>query len=367
MLFVFVHWRQSEVSQVEQANSRASLHSVPNIAKGTPESAKEFESASSHRAINHPQSSSDYPGTRCDDVQSTTDARTTLPKIASVALQRHECDVCGRHFSRASYMRRHERIHSGRRSISAQPICSRTANECDVCGRRFLRASYLRRHERIHAGMPSAAAAPHFHTPGVHECDVCGRRFSRADHLRQHERIHRDDLLHRCRICAKSFSRKGNLQRHQRAVHEHKRPAECDECGRRFFSPFTLHQHELKHSVRLLHRCSVCRKSFLRQFDLAVHRRSVHEGWRRFECQRCGARFRYSTGLRAHLVEHGDASAFKCCSCPRAFRSKLGMQRHQQAVHERRRPFHCDDCALSFPTTSELHKHFRTRKHASHL
>ena len=110
---------------------------------------------------------------------------------------KHDCKQCGKCFSRAGDLRRHETVHTGEKSY-----------ECKECGKCFSESGNLRKHERAHTGEKP------------HECKQCGKCFQLARSLRIHERVHTGEKPHECKHCGKCFAQAGNLKMHEDSILE---------------------------------------------------------------------------------------------------------------------------------------------------
>jgi hypothetical protein len=79
-----------------------------------------------HRRLFHPE------------MEDEANSFTVAPKAQSKAT--HECDMCGKKFTRGFHRKNHMRSHTGERPYP-----------CSECGKAFTRANDCRRHEKIHA------------------------------------------------------------------------------------------------------------------------------------------------------------------------------------------------------------------------
>nr|AFD29624.1 EGR-1 [Schmidtea mediterranea] len=75
---------------------------------------------------------------------------------------------------------------------------------CSNCPSRFTRKDELRRHEKIHTGIKTLC------------CPYCDKTFIRSDHRRTHIRTHTGEKPYSCEICCKCFARSDERTRHTR-------------------------------------------------------------------------------------------------------------------------------------------------------
>lgn len=75
-----------------------------------------------------------------------------------------------------------------------------------------------------------------------------------------------------CDDCGKSFFRGWNLARHKRNVHNNERTFMCEVCGKGFMSDWALGQHKIKHKIV----CQQCDMKFTHTSSLKRHLRRFH-------------------------------------------------------------------------------------------
>ncbi|XP_069669662.1 zinc finger protein 239-like [Periplaneta americana] len=177
-----------------------------------------------------------------------------------------KCDVCNKFFSRAWYLKTHQRQHS-----SEKPF------KCDVCCKSFSQSCSLKMHKLLHTGEKPF------------KCDVCGKCFSQLVNLRCHKRIHNGEKPFKCDVCYKHFSTRGSLKKHQ-LIHKGVKPFQCDVCGRFFSQSIHLKCHKRWHTGEKPFQCDVCGKCFSLSIQLGRHKHwQTYE--KPFECDVCSKSF----------------------------------------------------------------------------
>nr|XP_032811323.1 zinc finger protein 90-like isoform X1 [Petromyzon marinus]XP_032811333.1 zinc finger protein 90-like isoform X1 [Petromyzon marinus] len=93
---------------------------------------------------------------------------SSSPKVNKPVVEKpYQCPVCKRSFAKLSYLKCHQRIHTGEKPF-----------RCKMCSQSFVQASNLKTHVRTHTG------------ERPYQCKICYRRFSRSHHLKTHQYTH---------------------------------------------------------------------------------------------------------------------------------------------------------------------------------
>ncbi|CAO4361957.1 unnamed protein product [Caenorhabditis nigoni] len=164
-----------------------------------------------------PTSSTGYT---LDSLQ-TIDRRSLNKKNPSSSSQnRCVCDKCGKSYATTSNLSRHKQTHRALDSPHAKqcPHCDRVyvsmpalsmhilthnaAHECNVCGKRFSRLWLLQGHLRSHTGIRPFP------------CAHCGKSFADRSNLRAHMLTHTGDKRFECDKCGRRFALRAYLNRH---------------------------------------------------------------------------------------------------------------------------------------------------------
>lgn len=333
--------------------------------------------------------------------------------------RKNTCEQCGRVFRTYVNLRKHMKMHMGRKSKVNRDTASTQSTmkmkrekndselECKICKKVFRhRSNYqkhllrhtagdltckhcpkkfrlfrdLTRHEKTHF-FPSymckecdyettvlAALSIHMvkHTNKTDlpfKCNNCDKHFRKAIDLQEHYNIHSGDKPFVCQLCGSAFYLRRQLSAHCRRLHPEMKANKvtsttCDICGRVLATKRSLFRHKESHNPTKLYLCDFCGKSLSSAEHLKKHRR-IHTGEKPYVCDICGKGFTDSENLRMHRRVHTGEKPYKCDQCPKAFSQRSTLTIHRRG-HTGERPYVCQICQRGFSCQGNLTAHQKT-------
>ena len=112
----------------------------------------------------------------------------------------YECDICGKQFRQKGNVKKHQLIHSDKKTYS-----------CKFCERKFRFPEQHRRHELWHSGPK-------------HQCTFCNKKFVMPFELKKHLRVYHSGLVYACKYCNLECRYLHTMKRHLERRH-----SDCEE------------------------------------------------------------------------------------------------------------------------------------------
>uniref|UniRef100_A0A3Q2W842 Zinc finger protein 423 n=1 Tax=Haplochromis burtoni TaxID=8153 RepID=A0A3Q2W842_HAPBU len=188
----------------------------------------------------------------------------------------YPCQFCDKSFSRLSYLKRHEQIHSDKLPF-----------KCTFCSRLFKHKRSRDRHVKLHTGDKK------------YSCQECEAAFSRSDHLKIHLKTHSSSKPFKCSVCKRGFSSTSSLQSHMQR--------DGGKKGETFSQTDELEKHVLTRHPQLSDRadlqCIHCPEIFLDEASLLTHIETQHAN-RKHKCPVCSEQFPSVEDVYCHLDSH---------------------------------------------------------------
>ncbi len=318
------------------------------------------------------------PNAKEKDLKNSRKIRDPLA-TKNLRLDNHKCKICAKNYSSFHSLKSHVKIvHLGVKDF-----------ECDKCKLKIGYANDLRRHKLIcgikrekksldcmkcdkqyktRSGYYSHMTI--FHGSGKHyKCEKCQKMFGYSNDRRRHQLIcgrKREKKVKslECKICDKQFKSTSGYYGHMKIVHRDGKKFQCEKCQRQFGYSKDLQRH-----IQICGRekkpkstdCDICGKNFTCRRNLVAHVEVVHEGLKKFMCDKCSQTFGYPNDLRRHKLficgkEKRGKSTPTCTICKRVFKRKDRLNAHILAIHEGHR-FQCETCGKTYSYVEDFKKH----------
>ena len=257
------------------------------------------------------------------------------------------CHACDYRSKRYDALTRHIRIHAKQSLLS-----------CDICNKTLKGKEALRRHvNRQHLT----------HGGGDFECLLCDILFSTKDRLDYHVRsVHNEpDTLEACAHCSYTARNRRDVVRHINRRHNasmvKKEQLQCTECAFTTKSQLRLFNHCKQHDFSS-RKCPECDFVATYAKGLKGHIQRIHDDWKAYACDKCSYRAARLSLLNAHQVKHSGVrreteKSHLCPQCNKLFITKIVLNVHISAVHEKMRRFKCVQCDCSYLNYSSLWTH----------
>ena len=193
-------------------------------------------------------------------------------------------------------------------------------------------------------------------------CDY-GSESKRNVKLHYNRKHNKEEKLYKCRNCEKKFYHSSEVVSHWKRMHGDSNEymkCVCDICGKMFFLPSQLKEHELLHSGKE-YPCKFCGKIFKTPKYLKGHE-SLHTA-EIVACKICGKTFTTQKGAIEHeqRIHSNTVVCIPCDLCGKLLNSKDNLKLHIQRLHTNvDKRYSCELCPLSFHIPSQLKKHVET-------
>lgn len=172
------------------------------------------------------------------------------------------------------------------------------------------------------------------------DCKHCMKKFKSRSGLFTHVKSHKaNPKLHECPVpeCGYTSVNTSNMLRHRRMVHEGERKFQCEVCAKYFGYKWVRDAHlKDEHNIGEKMKCGTCEKSFSRKSNLTQHKKTCAVGYdERPKCNLCRKTFTSYPSLRHHtkFVHPDDTAGSVCDECGEHFTTLFSLRRHATRKH----------------------------------
>ncbi|XP_060809251.1 zinc finger protein 208 [Amyelois transitella] len=220
---------------------------------------------------------------------------------------------------------------------------------CPTCNMKFVFFEYLLRHANKH------------HLSHDYICDVCGTSFQGENHLKMHHRYYHREGGYTCDYCGISLATLSKKILHEKNVHHVNLPT-CPHCSETFLSPYfkKLHLANVHRVEEVIIKCPYCPKVYPQESIMSRHMRRVHLREKNVECEVCGDKFFGPYDVKMHMVKHNGEKKFICSVCGKKFSKKSNLNSHSVS-HTGEKKFVCSICNKAFAHLTNYRIHMKNR------
>ncbi len=224
--------------------------------------------------------------------------------------------------------------------------------KCTICKQHFRREVSLKVHIQ------------NIHQKKKYKCHICLQNYTLKSTLQIHMNSHTKQKLFNCNFCGKQYIKREFLRFHLKAMHTTTKDFKCNMCSSSFIVKRKLTEHvQQVHVKKILYKCPTCQKSFSHKCNLLSHTRTKHTGGKHFSCPHCPLVADCKKDLDRHLEVHNQNGLYKCTDCSASFMRLANQRRHLQLVHKKEpealkpKVFKCSKCPRNYKHRTSVQRH----------
>ena len=153
-------------------------------------------------------------------------------------------------------------------------------------------------------------------------CDFCG-----CSQKELNEHFLSNHGLLTCEVFGKKYNTLSGYRMHLYEHSDKERTKPCEDCGKTFVFESHRKSHRKVHLTALEHMCMKCPKVFKSKGELTKHQ-AIHSG-KVWSCSKCTYTCKDQRNLRANEHLHGDNSRYICEKCAKGFNHYQQIKRHK--------------------------------------